>query len=121
MNISEQDLLSRTSGFTESIVSLKPPDTDEPEDDEAQSAGPSLSFDLCHLTCSDMDDGLGNRIVSNTLYLCCLPADLTAFVDQYLFGSDLSPPLTRSGIHTVSLTDAPLSRYVVFCVNADLV
>ncbi|XP_026234156.1 protein ELYS isoform X3 [Anabas testudineus] len=31
-------------------------------------------------------------------------ADLTEFVQQHLFGADLSPPLTRSGIHNTSLT-----------------
>ncbi|TMS13498.1 Protein ELYS [Larimichthys crocea] len=30
--------------------------------------------------------------------------DLTEFVQRHLFGSDLSPPLTRSGIHDVSQT-----------------
>ncbi|XP_018522322.1 protein ELYS isoform X3 [Lates calcarifer] len=32
-------------------------------------------------------------------------ADLTEFVQQRLFGSDLSPPLTRSGIHSASRTE----------------
>ncbi|XP_077568926.1 protein ELYS isoform X2 [Stigmatopora nigra] len=35
--------------------------------------------------------------------------DLTAFVDQHLFGSGLSPPLTRSGIHDSSNEDEHVS------------
>uniref|UniRef100_A0A3Q3N1S9 AT hook containing transcription factor 1 n=1 Tax=Mastacembelus armatus TaxID=205130 RepID=A0A3Q3N1S9_9TELE len=35
--------------------------------------------------------------------------DLTEFVQKHLFGSDLSPPLTRSGIHSASETQAPFS------------
>lgn len=50
----------------------------------------------------------------NDLFLRYLPADLTEFVQQRLFGSDLSPPLTRSGIHSASRTEVSFNRHVPF-------
>lgn len=37
------------------------------------------------------------------------PEDLTEFVERHLFGSDLSPPLVRSGIHSTSLTQTSIN------------
>lgn len=37
---------------------------------------------------------------------------MTEFVQKHLFGGELSPPLTRSGIHDASQTQIIFSRYV---------
>lgn len=48
------------------------------------------------------------------IVLCCLPSDLTDFVQRHLFGDDLSSPLTRSGIHNSSQTQTSFNRYTHF-------
>ena len=39
--------------------------------------------------------------------------DLDEFVERHLFGNDLSPPLTRSGIHKASDNWTSFNRYVL--------
>lgn len=43
-------------------------------------------------------------------YSLCSSTDLTEFVEKHLFDADLSPPLTRSGIHSASQAQTSFDR-----------
>ncbi|KAK2854214.1 hypothetical protein Q5P01_006875 [Channa striata] len=64
---------------------------------------PACPEDTEHLILSELDEH------SSKLDYLEQSTDLTEFVQQHLFGGDLSPPLARSGIHNASITQTSVN------------
>ncbi|XP_029000032.1 protein ELYS isoform X3 [Betta splendens] len=73
------------------------------QDDQAKASGFTVSHKLSE-TYEPTNEAEGEVDQST---------DLTKFVEQHLFGSDLASPLTRSGIHDASLTQVSFTSEFV--------
>ncbi|XP_029934551.1 protein ELYS isoform X2 [Myripristis murdjan] len=112
VDVEDAEESSHNHGHNQDVAEVSGPEAqlqDQPEKAERQEEDQSQTTESPELT--------ENLVASEALEATKeLPdtveqtADLTEFVEQHLFGDDLSPPLTRSGIHEASRTWTSFNR-----------